>query len=228
MSDWTWKQAVADQACDIVNQTKTSRFSLNDLYDREDVLQRRFPRNRHVREKIRQTLQRLRDIGLVHFLGGGDYELNFEFEELETEPTARGEEGIQIPRTTQVVRRIRLRNTLLAAHVKQRYECRCQICQVAVQLASRVYAEAHHIRPLGSPHFGRDIEGNILVLCPNHHVMLDRGAVAICADTLTVRHVRDAFEPRTLCLAPWHTLDLPSLSYYRQHIYATESRSPGR
>ena len=33
----------------------------------------RFPRNRHVRPKIRQQLHRLRDLGLVEFLGGGTY-----------------------------------------------------------------------------------------------------------------------------------------------------------
>lgn len=34
-----------------------------------------FPDNRHVREKLRQQLQRLRDLGLVNFLGNGRYEL---------------------------------------------------------------------------------------------------------------------------------------------------------
>ncbi|MBZ5564268.1 MAG: hypothetical protein LAP13_17830 [Acidobacteriia bacterium] len=31
------------------------------------------PDNLHVRDKIRQQLQRLRDLGLVEFLGGGKY-----------------------------------------------------------------------------------------------------------------------------------------------------------
>jgi hypothetical protein len=33
----------------------------------------RFPRNRFVREQIRKQLQRLRDLGLVDFIGGGNY-----------------------------------------------------------------------------------------------------------------------------------------------------------
>lgn len=33
----------------------------------------RFPNNRHVREKLRQQLQRLRDLGLLEFLGEGRY-----------------------------------------------------------------------------------------------------------------------------------------------------------
>jgi len=34
----------------------------------------RYPDNRHVREKLRQQMQRLRDLGLVLFLGRGRYE----------------------------------------------------------------------------------------------------------------------------------------------------------
>ena len=34
----------------------------------------RYPDNRHVREKLRQQMQRLRDLGLVLFLGSGQYE----------------------------------------------------------------------------------------------------------------------------------------------------------
>jgi hypothetical protein len=34
----------------------------------------RFPDNRHVREKLRQQMQRLRDLGLILFLGNGRYE----------------------------------------------------------------------------------------------------------------------------------------------------------
>ncbi len=33
----------------------------------------RFPRNKFVREQLRKQLQRLRDLGLVEFLGGGNY-----------------------------------------------------------------------------------------------------------------------------------------------------------
>jgi hypothetical protein len=36
------------------------------------------PANRHVRDKTRQQLQVLRDLGLVEFLGGGRYRQNKE------------------------------------------------------------------------------------------------------------------------------------------------------
>jgi len=38
------------------------------------LVQKRFPDNRHSREKLRQQMQRLRDLGLVLFLGAGRYE----------------------------------------------------------------------------------------------------------------------------------------------------------
>jgi type II restriction enzyme len=38
------------------------------------IAQNRFPQNRHSREKLRQQMQRLRDLGLVLFLGNGRYE----------------------------------------------------------------------------------------------------------------------------------------------------------
>lgn len=50
-------------------------FSLSDVYVYEDQLGRLHPRNAHIRPKIRQQLQVLRDMGLVQFLGGGEYSL---------------------------------------------------------------------------------------------------------------------------------------------------------
>ncbi len=67
-----------------------------------------------------------------------------------------------------------LRDTVLARELKLLYRNECQICGVALQLPNgATYSEAHHIRPLGTPHNGPDIAGNILVLCPNHHVQCD-------------------------------------------------------
>jgi len=51
------------------------RFTLADVYAREERLSRQHPNNRHVRDKIRQQLQVLRDLGLLEFLGGGSYHL---------------------------------------------------------------------------------------------------------------------------------------------------------
>jgi type II restriction enzyme len=58
----------------VVRKLKTDRFTLEQLYGFEDELARLHPNNRHVRDKIRQQLQVLRDLGLLKFLGHGLYE----------------------------------------------------------------------------------------------------------------------------------------------------------
>jgi len=51
-------------------------FSLkDDAYSLEPGLARLHPDNRHVRDKIRQQLQVLRDMGLVEFMGRGLYRM---------------------------------------------------------------------------------------------------------------------------------------------------------
>ena len=48
MSGWFWKQAVAERALEVVNASGTARFTIQDVYDRQDVLQQRFPNNENV------------------------------------------------------------------------------------------------------------------------------------------------------------------------------------
>jgi type II restriction enzyme len=50
-------------------------FTLADVYAHADVLAKLHPNNRHVRDKIRQQLQVLRDLGLLTFLAPGSYRL---------------------------------------------------------------------------------------------------------------------------------------------------------
>ncbi len=49
------------------------RFALDDAYRLEPILARKFPQNANIRPKIRQTLQYLRDLGLLEFIGRGEY-----------------------------------------------------------------------------------------------------------------------------------------------------------
>ncbi len=51
-------------------------FNLSEAYTLESHLSRLHPANRHVQPKIRQQLQLLRDLGLVEFLGSGNYRLH--------------------------------------------------------------------------------------------------------------------------------------------------------
>ncbi len=219
MSGWSWKQAVAERALEVVNASGTARFTIQDIYDRQEMLQQRFPNNRNVREKIRQTLQRLRNAKFLDFLGGGDYQVNFKFPELDWQAAPEGEHGAEVPGTRLVARMIRLRNTFLAADMKRRYDNCCQVCRIKLQLARCTYSESHHLKPIGAPHFGPDTARNIVVVCPNHHTMLDRGAVRIDPDSLLVEHITGSFAPCPLLIHPGHVLSQNYLRYHAEEIY---------
>ena len=225
MADWSWKQAVAECVLDIVNRNNRVEFALQDVYAYTQELSSAFPRNHNVQPKVRQILQRLRDDGFLSFWGEGRYGLNFEYEELQGEAVALEHAGLESPATKRVVRNVRLRNTFLGTEIKRRYGNLCQACRVPVPLTQeRCYAEAHHLRPLGAPHFGPDVLGNIVVLCPNHHVMFDRGVASIVPDPLAMTHnVERVFRRRTcLFLEPWHALSRKHLEYHHSRIFGQQ------
>ena len=94
-----------------------------------------------------------------------------------------------------------LRDTALARKAKELHQYKCQICGQALTLADNtLYAEAHHIRPLGKPHDGPDVPGNILCVCPNDHVLLDYGAIKL---------------DKTLL----HGIDSAFIDYHNERIY---------
>ncbi len=101
-----------------------------------------------------------------------------------------------------------LRDTELARQVKLLHKFRCQICGHTILLpGGRYYAEAHHIRPLGKPHDGPDLIGNILCLCPNHHAELDYGVATI--ELSALRHTKG------------HAIDPVYVKYHNQIIYGS-------
>src|SRR5688572_3005438 len=59
----------------VVEEIREPEFDLARVYGFEARLQALYPDNQHVREKIRQQLQVLRDKGFIEFLGGGRYRL---------------------------------------------------------------------------------------------------------------------------------------------------------
>src|SRR5262249_45883408 len=99
-------------------------------------------------------------------------------------------------RTLSTISRI-VRDTPLANKIKALHAFKCQVCGTALQLSGgQLYAESHHIKPLGAPHNGPDIAENILCVCPNHHTQLDYGAIKLTKKDLHVVHghqVRDEY-----------------------------------
>lgn len=58
-----------------VEDVRQTEFELADVYRFEERLRVHYPGNQHIREKIRQQLQVLRDAGFIEFLGRGKYQL---------------------------------------------------------------------------------------------------------------------------------------------------------
>ncbi|CAM5340972.1 hypothetical protein GCM10010329_36400 [Streptomyces spiroverticillatus] len=80
-------------------------------------------------------------------------------------------------RETATVSRI-IRDTTVGKRVKGWYAHTCQICRTALPVGpdGQSYAEGAHIQSLGAGK-GPDVDGNVLCLCPNCHIRLDRGAL---------------------------------------------------
>jgi hypothetical protein len=70
----SWRGWTLD-VLNVVRSLGGEDFSLADVYARSPELARLHPRNLHVHDKIRQQLQRLRDLGLVEFVGRGEYRI---------------------------------------------------------------------------------------------------------------------------------------------------------
>ncbi|MEO9214807.1 MAG: HNH endonuclease [Rhodanobacter sp.] len=99
-----------------------------------------------------------------------------------------------------------LRDTELARKIKALHKNVCQLCGQTIPLKDgATYAEAHHIRPLGSPHNGPDVAENIVVLCPNHHVMLDYGVIPL--------------ETKSLRSLQGHVIGSAYIAYHNEHVF---------
>ena len=124
-------------------------------------------------------------------------------------------DGSPAPERRQVTTMRVIRDSALAQQIKDLHGHRCQICGIRLRLPHGSYAEGAHIRPIGKPHHGPDEPGNILCLCPNDHVLFDRGGITI-TDDLQVFDELAAEIKGSLRLAPEHTINLAHVTYHRE------------
>jgi putative restriction endonuclease len=87
--------------------------------------------------------------------------------------------GSVIPqRVTSTIQRV-IRDSKLGRQLKKLYDYKCQVCDLQISTEAGFYAEAAHIKPVGAPHNGPDLLENLLCLCPNHHLMFDKGVFCL-------------------------------------------------
>lgn len=104
-----------------------------------------------------------------------------------------------------------VRDTKKSLEVKRLYDYSCQVCGIRLEGSTGPYSEGAHIQPLGEPHNGPDSIGNIVCLCPNHHILFDLRAFTI-SDDLSLIGV-----PGKLTIKPGHHLNSSCLRYRREH-----------
>jgi len=120
-------------------------------------------------------------------------------------------------RITVEINRI-IRDTKLSKELKVIYNNECQICNFTIELAGRNYSEVHHLQPLGGEHDGPDTQSNMIVVCPNHHVQLDYGAIAIEPETFSIIDF-DGSKIARLSLKKEHQLDSRYIEYHYKNIF---------
>ena len=97
-------------------------------------------------------------------------------------PTPQAEDISEPPRPERVKQEIYrvLRDTALAREIKESQRYKCQLCGNVLKFSDgTLYAEAHHVKPLGKPHNGPDVGENIICVCPNCHALVDYGSIQL-------------------------------------------------
>jgi putative restriction endonuclease len=122
--------------------------------------------------------------------------------------------NIEPVRAPGIVQRL-VRSTKVSQYVKELYAHRCQVCGIELDLPVARYSEGAHIRSLGAPGNGPDTPDNVLCLCPNHHVLFDKGGIYL-DDDFTVRNHRGSAVGR-LTVAPEHVINLANIRHHREH-----------
>ncbi len=119
------------------------------------------------------------------------------------------------PRRVAVCTQRIVRSTAIGKKVKEMHNHICQFCREQIKTPAGFYAEAAHIKPLGSPHYGPDVFENVLCLCPNCHVRFDRLVVSVDEKGRITHHNSQYRVPeQTLRTVKDHVI---STQYLREH-----------
>jgi putative restriction endonuclease len=120
-----------------------------------------------------------------------------------------------------------IRDTALSRWVKKQNDYICQFCEERLETPTGPYAEGAHIKQLGMHHKGPDVKENILCLCPNCHLLFDRGALGVSSEGVLIGQA--APEPQRFILTDRHSVSEKYLKYHREthRLHDPSSTTPG-
>ncbi|MFC6723453.1 HNH endonuclease [Halobium palmae] len=141
-------------------------------------------------------------------------------EEIEVETEVDLPEGNQNPKRKKTTSTSPERNDELVRDLKRLYNDTCQLCgDRRLQGDDIGYSYVHHIKPLGKPHSGPDVPGNVIVLCPNHHDDFDNGMLTVDPENLEISHkYEDNLTGESVTEKRGHDLEPEYLAYHNQTI----------
>jgi putative restriction endonuclease len=113
------------------------------------------------------------------------------------------------------------RDSSVSDWVKKVHNDKCQFCSTTLVTRVGTYSTGAHIQGLGRPHNGKDETSNLLCLCPNCHVLFDKGVLYIAHDNKTVINIVSG-ENRPLNLEKAHVLDELAISHHRLQVAGVE------
>lgn len=120
--------------------------------------------------------------------------------------------GAESPGRRAVMTQRIIRSSAVVERVKALHDNTCQFCGTRLSAHGHGYSEGAHIRPLGRPHDGPDVEENLLCLCANCHVLFDLGAIVIADD---MRVLSEQGPRGLLRTVPGHRPSQTHLEYHR-------------
>lgn len=118
-----------------------------------------------------------------------------------------------VERTLAMVNRLN-RRVEVVRNVKGWHGNCCQVCGESVELPSGPSSEAAHIKGLGVPHCGPDVEENTLCLCPNDHLRFDNGAIYLTDDLEIVNALTGVIGERIRTVRA-HRISIEYVRYHR-------------
>lgn len=174
-------------------------FSLQEVYEYESELSVLFPENQHVRDKIRQIMQRLRDNGFIRFENKlGHYSRIVDSIDSLYPDTMNSEEihseGAMKLVTVNAYERSRSARDACITH----FGDNCRVCRMSFRDRygdiGEGFIHVHHLKSIASigEQYVVDPVNDLIPICPNCHAMLHRRNPPLTVGELSLM-LRSAF-----------------------------------